>query len=124
VSTPGPPPPRVCIELVEEEVVVEHGTRRVVWFVRHADAWEHASAWPGTVTTQRDAGPGTVWERVLELEVPIGTPLMRVETRPAPAPPRNALDYLRQEQRVAARHVRRAYFRADAHGRLARVRHR
>lgn len=115
-------PPVVTVEVVDEETIVERGTRRVVWFVKGNAGWAHAAGWPGASRRDRDAGPGTVWEREVVLELPLGTELMRVEVRPAARRDRDALDYLRAEVRDAPRQVRRTYYRAGARGRLIAAR--
>jgi hypothetical protein len=114
-------PPVVGVELLEEETVVDRGTRRVTWFVKRADVWEHASRWPAVASAELDAGPGTVWRRQLVLQLPTQTELMRVETRPAPPRRRDAFEYLRAEVRNAPRQVRRTYYRVAPRGALTRL---
>jgi hypothetical protein len=108
----------VSVALFDEETIVPHGTRRVVWFVRVAEAWVAPSAQPLAVVENRDAGAGTVWERSTIVDLPIGTELMRVETRPMPVRHADPLRYLVKEARHVRRETRRTYFHVDARGQL------
>jgi len=110
------------VELYQAETVVEHGTREVTWFVRRSDAWVNVSAFPEAVVERQRAGPGTVWESRVELSLPAGTRLMRVESMPAPPQRRDAFDYLAREARGPKRRVDRSYFRVGARGKLVRER--
>lgn len=106
------------VEVVEDERVAPHGQAHVWWFVQKADDYVKAGEWPGAVSERRDAGPGTVWERVIRFSVPRGTELMRVETRPRPAVRRDPLAYLEREQKGAPTVTRRSYFVVSRGGRL------
>jgi hypothetical protein len=112
--------PEQRVELYQAETIVERGTREVTWFVRHADAWINVCDWPKAVVERRQAGPGTVWESRVELALPEGTRLMRVDTQPAPLEQRDALDYLARETRGVKRRVHRSYFRVGRCGELVR----
>ncbi len=110
----------VTIELSEGEYIAPRGTREVTWLVRLNDAWVHCSQWPGVEVTRCEAKPGTVWENLSRLLVPPGAELRRIESRPAPAPPRDALDYLKRAPTAPARRVFRQEFRVDGRGELIR----
>jgi len=113
-------PGSVAVEVTQSETVVERGTRAVVWFVKSSDAWLNAGEYPGARVERRDPGPGTIWESSVELDLPPGTRLMRVETRPAKDSADDALDYLLKETRRARRRTERSYFRVGRSGALVR----
>jgi hypothetical protein len=71
---------RIIVE--DSEHVVPHGARETTWFVRVRDAWVAAHATTGAVCERLEAGPGTVWRQRIELDLPVGTRLMRVESAP------------------------------------------
>lgn len=106
------------VSVADHERIVPHGAARATWFVRKGEAWVKAAEWEGVSSTRRDAGPGTVWERTLDLELPIGTELMRVETRPRAVPVRDPLSYLTSETKRPPRATRRTYYRVERGGRL------
>ena len=106
------------IELVGGERVVERGTSEVTWWVRRGRAWLNASEWPGAELERLEAGPGTIWETRIELELPAGSILLRVESRPGARVRRDAMDWLRSAARGASRAVRRSYFRVGRSGEL------
>jgi hypothetical protein len=74
------------VALIEEEFVAARGSARVSWLVRKNDGWVRAGSVPGAVSEQLSSGPGIVWRRRVELSLPRGTQLVRVETRPEPRP--------------------------------------
>lgn len=108
----------VWVELLSDECVVERGTMKTTWWVRNADSWLAAHEWPGALEKEPNARPGTIWESRLELQLPVGQLLMRVESRPAAARQRDALDYLSRETRSTARSTRRSYYRVGRRGEL------
>lgn len=109
----------VQVELVEDEQIVPHGSAGTTWWVRVQDAWAAASALPGAVVTSLDPGPGTVWRRQLELTLPRGTRLLRVEAAPL-VERRTPLEYLARKP-TAARKVRKIEYLVGSGGRLTRV---
>jgi hypothetical protein len=110
--------PTVAVELVDEETIVDHGIRKVVWYVRVGDAWVHPRERADCTDEPRDAGPGTVWERASILSLSVGSEVMRVETRPEPRRHTDPLAYLRAETRDVRRRTRRSYYRVTARGGL------
>ena len=110
-----------AIELAEHESVTDRGTRRVFWRVKRGDGWVASSDWPGAVRTAVDPRPGTVWEYRIELELPTGTLLERIESAPKEPTRRDALDYLSEERVRAQRSVRRSRFRVGARGTVDRI---
>jgi hypothetical protein len=114
-----PPNPRFSVvELLDEECIVQHGAQRSQWFVREADSWVRASRMPNANCTRLEAKPGTVWQTRIEITAELGTRLMRVESRPAGGPPRDAFAHLTSAARGPARRVTRSYFRVGRAGRL------
>jgi hypothetical protein len=112
----------LSIELFEEEFVVARGTAEVHWFVRKNDAWVHCASYPGASSTQLDATPGTVYRRRVELELPRGTRLMRVESRPQRAARKSAVEHLLRPRTSVERETRRSYFSVGARGALVNER--
>jgi len=108
------------LELTDGEIVVARGTREISWWVKKEDGWVNARGWPETRVELLEAGPGTVWECRLELELPRGTLLMRVESHPAPSERADPMRYLERETRLARRRVTRTYFKVGRRGELLR----
>jgi hypothetical protein len=115
-----PASPLTRLELTDGETVVARGTRAISWFVRKGQGWINARGWPEVKVESLDAGPGTVWECRLELEVPLGTLLMRVESHPAPLERTDPMGYLERETRRARRRVVRTFFKVGRRGALLR----
>ena len=114
-------PPLELVTLTERETIVARGHRKVVWFVQVHRSWEPAGSCAGGTRSEVTPGPGTVWEREIELRVPRDTVLLRVDSQPRLGPPRDALEYLQRETRRAERHVRRTLFRVGPRGVLTRL---
>lgn len=74
------------VALIEEEFVAARGSARVVWLVKKNDGWVRAGSYPGAASERLSAGPGMVWRTRVELTLPRGTHVVRVETRPEPRP--------------------------------------
>jgi hypothetical protein len=105
------------VELVDSARVVPYGEARVTWFVRKGEGWVRAAEWPGAVVEARDAGPGTVWERAVTMDLSPGTELLRVESRPRTEAPKDPLSYLdRRSSRPRA--TRRTRYRVEVGGRV------
>jgi hypothetical protein len=117
----APSPPPEVVEVIEEERIVERGTAQVTWFVRLNEGWIHVSAWPGARSERLDAGAGTVWQSRTELDVPRGTRLMRVESRPNAYARGSPLDYLTRGAPSKSRRVRRTYYATGRAGELRRT---
>lgn len=114
----SPPLRHVAVEVIDEERIVERGTAQVNWFVRLNDGWVHVSTWPGASSERLDAGAGTVWQSRTTLQLPRGTYLMRVESRPSPYARERALDYLTQGAPSKSRKTRRNYYTVGRTGEL------
>ncbi len=108
----------VTVEVTERETVVARGHQRTSWLVRDGRRWSPAGGAPGASVTLRDAPPGTVWERSIELRVAPGTLLLRLESRPAPARRRDPLEHLQREARLPPLVVQRRIFAVDRRGAL------
>jgi hypothetical protein len=85
----------VTVELTEGEYIAPRGKHEVTWLIRLNDAWAHVSKWPGAE-------------------------LQRIDARPAPYVPRDALDYLERAPCGASRRVIRQQFRVGKRGDLLR----
>ncbi|MCC6904131.1 MAG: hypothetical protein IT377_34505 [Polyangiaceae bacterium] len=109
---------RVVVQLFESETIVGRGRRKVTYLVRVNDAWVAASVHPGAVIERLSAAPGTVWEHRLELLLPVGSRLCRVESTPLAEPARDALAYLTDERRSPRRATRRRELVVDRRGDL------
>ncbi len=109
---------RETVELTESETVVERGRRTLLWRVEWRDGWRRVQDWPEADLEVLDPGPGTVWKRRIRIQVPRGTRLERVVSRPGDATRRDPWDYLAREVRGTARHVTRTRFEVSVHGEL------
>jgi hypothetical protein len=116
---PAAPPPQLeVVEVIDEERIVERGTAQVNWFVRLNDAWVHVSTWAGARSERLDAGVGTVWQSRTELDLPRGSKLMRVESKPSSYARESPLDYLTRGAPSKSRKVRRNYYLVGRSGDL------
>lgn len=118
MSADSPVHSRRAPELIEEEVIVDHGAQRTEWFVRLGASWLPASRVPGARSEALPTGPGIVWRRSVHLLLPAGAELMRVNSGPARWLRRDAFAYLSRETRGPERSVRRHYFCVDPCGEL------
>jgi hypothetical protein len=103
------------------EAIVPGGVRRVTWLVESGREWRVASEFPGASIERCDARPGTVWLQRVTLELPLGARLVRVESAPKPAPPRDPLAYLFGPEQRRSQQTRRSRFVVGAAGKLERV---
>jgi hypothetical protein len=108
----------VQVALIEEEQIVPRGSAGTTWWVRVNDAWAAAGSLPDAVITDLEAGPGTVWRRQVELSLPRGTRLLKVESAPL-VQQRTPLEYLARKP-TSARKVRKSEFWLGPGGRLMR----
>jgi len=76
---------RERVVLVAEEFVGERGSVKVWWLVKHNDGFVAPAELPGARSERLDAGPRVVWRTRVEVELPRGTEVVRVETRPGAA---------------------------------------
>ncbi|MEB2310402.1 MAG: hypothetical protein OZ921_01285 [Sorangiineae bacterium] len=106
------------VELTSSESVGERGTTRLTWRVRVGDGWVGAADYPGVTIERLAAGPGTIWEIRLVLELPTGTLLMRVDSRPGEPQRGDVLDFLARAPRLPPRRVRRTLYRVGPRGAL------
>jgi hypothetical protein len=107
------------IALIEGEHIVERGSTETIWFVRSLERWVAAAELSGARVIRLEARPGTVWERRVELELPRGATLMRVDSSPY-VRKASPLQYLSRTPGTSRR-VRRAIFRVEAGGNLSKV---
>ncbi len=106
------------VELFEEEFVVARGTAQVHWFVRLNDGWVHCASYDGARATQLDTGAGVVYRTRVDLDLALGTELMRVESRPERPQRRSAVEHLLQPRTSQPRKTVRRYFVVARGGRL------
>jgi len=109
------------IQLSTSESIVPGGVRRVSWLRFDDGDWVLISEGPGVRVTPQECGPGTVWARQVVVQLPAGARLVRVESAPKRAEPRDPLAYLLSNVRGAERTTRRSYFTVNAHGKLERL---
>ena len=112
---------RPLVEVLESETIVAGGTQKINWKLLKERVWISVSDTPGAVVETLDAGPGTVWERRIEMRLELGTELERTVSRPIPPRRQSALDYLEKDTRGSGRRVSRARYRVTARGRLERI---
>ncbi len=117
--TPKPPDsvPLERVAVVEEEVVMSGGASTVSWLVRHHDGWVRAPSHPTARSERLERGSGVVWRTRVALELPRGSELVRIETRPA-LRQKSALEHLTGGARGAARKTLRRVYRVAAGGEL------
>lgn len=111
----------VTIELVDEEYVVARGTAEVHWFVRVNDAWQHAASCAGAREERLDPAPGVVYRTRVLLDVPQGTRLLRVESKPGAPRRETILEHLRRGPSLPPRRTLRRVYEVDARGHLIGV---
>ncbi len=113
--------PSHVVELEISESVTRGGVRRVTWHVASEDDWVSVTTLPGAELRAPDSVPGVIWRKQVIVELELGARLMRVESEPERAPPKDPMAYLWQAQGGARRKVKRSYFRVGRAGRLERV---
>jgi hypothetical protein len=109
------------IELETFESVVPGGVRRVTWLIQRDERWLVASDVPGARVEQRDVGPKMVWLRTVTVALAPGSRLVRVDSTPRRAAPRDPLAYLFGPAPKRTRQTRRSHFVVNAAGTLERV---
>lgn len=111
------------LELEILEAVTRGGMRRVTWHWANEDEWVSVTQLPGAELEARPNGPGVVWRKQVKVRLEHGARLMRVESLPDRAPPKDPMDYLWQGRRGVARQVKRDYFKVTDGGKLVRLPH-
>ncbi len=110
----------VSVELREHGVVRGRGEQTLTWWVKDRDLWRRVTEMPGATLTSEDPGPGTIWQRRIELSLSVGTALERVVAEPKPDASRDVLMHLEQGKK-AGRTVQRTRYRVNARGGLAHI---
>lgn len=115
------------MHLIDEATIVDRGERVRVWFVPLGDTWiraeSHPTAQSDEVRSSLDASacpPGTVWQRVVELTLPKGTPLLSRVTSPL-TETFDPIDYLVKERRGVRRKVDETWFCVSGNYRLTKT---
>jgi len=109
------------VEIIDAEVIVARGRRTTTWLVRYNDAWIRAAEHPEAMVESLESGPGTVWHRRIEIVLPEGTRLRRVDSSPTPEARRDALAHLARARRSPARTTRRIELSVGPRGELIRA---
>jgi hypothetical protein len=110
------------IELDISESVTRGGVRRVTWHVaKDDDTWLSVTEVPGADIRDPASTAGVIWHKHVLVTLPLGARLMRVESEPERAPPKDPMAYLWQGRPGVRRKVKRSYFRVGAAGKLVRV---
>lgn len=109
------------VELEISESVTRGGVRRVTWHVASEDSWVSVTELPGAELRAPASARGVIWRKQVIVELPLGARLMRVESEPERAPPKDPMAYLWQTRGGVRRKVNRSYFRVGRAGRLERV---
>jgi len=120
-------PPQYRVHLLDEATVVERGERVRVWFMLHGDSWVRAADHPGATvemsSSERGDGncpPGTVWQRSIDLVLPVETPLLSRTTSPR-AEVLQPMEYLRRGKLGMNRSIQETWMRVVGNYRLARL---
>ncbi|HEY3496932.1 MAG TPA: hypothetical protein VGK73_19670 [Polyangiaceae bacterium] len=116
----SPERPLERVELVEEEYVASRGSAEITWRVQKNDGWVRPAGVPGARSERLERGAGVVWRTRIELELPRGTRLLRVESRPD-ARPASTLAHLTGGGRGSRRRTLRVEYRVGAGGALERA---
>jgi hypothetical protein len=109
------------VALQSFETVMRGGVRRVTWLLSTDEDWTLVSEQPNARVTNLDRGPGVVWRREVIVTLPVGARLMRVESMPERAAPRDPLAYLLGSPGGPGRKTRRNEFVVAPGGVLERV---
>jgi hypothetical protein len=109
----------VTVELSERGVIHGRGVQTVTWLVKDRDLWCKAADLQGATLTSLDSGPGTVWERRIELRLCVGTLLERVTSQPEAETKRDVLTHL-QRGKKSGRATHRHRYRVGPRGELQR----
>lgn len=116
MSAPGR---RELVVLVDEELVAERGSVKIVWLVQQNDGFVPASQSLGARSKRLDTGPGVVWRSRIEVELERGAAVMRVETRPS-ASRGSTLEHLTGNPKQRRPRVVRTRFVVGPRGELSR----
>jgi hypothetical protein len=114
-------PQLVRVEVTDEEVVVQGGTSRVVWFVLQDEKFVRLASVAGVELSEPRSAAGVIWRSRLSIAVPPNTVFMRRESRPRSDRRRDPLDYLTLSSPSSLSSIRETRFRAAPDGRLAPV---
>lgn len=114
------------VTIRDEATVAERGEQVVVWFVRYGAAWVRAADHPEAVVAESRADrqdehcpPGTVWRRVVQLELPRGTAVRRTVSRPQ-SRSMSPMEHLLSGSLEKRREVEEVYYRVVGADRLER----
>ena len=109
---------KVHVDLFDSEVIAGRGRKKTQHWVRRNDGWVRAAEFPNARVTLLDSGPGTVWERRIELELGPGTRVLRVVSEPGRERRRDALEHLVRAKKSPERRTRRVELEVGSRGNL------
>jgi hypothetical protein len=114
--------------LVDEATVVERGEQVKVWFVPFRDSWirakDHPDAELDEVSSEARSvrcPPGTIWQRRIDITLPVKTPLLCRVTEPL-IETMGMIDYMTRERRGMRRHIDERWYALTGNYRLTRYR--
>ena len=110
----------VRVAVVESEQVVARGVRCVRWRLLGGARDANVAELPGARVESLPSAPGVVWQRRIELSLPVGARLEREVTSPGDAPRRDVLEHLERKRRGVAQRVARDRYVVLRDGRLER----
>jgi hypothetical protein len=110
----------VRVELVESEEVVGRGVRCVRWRLLSGARGTAVARVPGAVVESLPSAPGVVWQRRIELSLPVGARLEREVTSPRESSRVEVLEHLGRERRGVAQRVAKDCYVVLRDGRLER----
>jgi len=110
----------VRVELVESEAVVARGVRCVRWRLLSEGRGSDVASLPGARVESLPSSPGVVWQRRIELSLPVGARLEREVTSPGEQRRIEVLEHLGRDRRGAAQRVVKHRYVVLRDGRLGR----
>ena len=109
-----------AIELSESERVVPHGVARQTWSVFNEGRWTSAYRLAGATVRRLPNARGSIWERIVELNLAAGTRLELSTETPRPRVPKDAFKVLTLDQASPVM-VRKTLHLVTTDGRVARI---
>ena len=110
----------VRVEVVESEQVVARGVRCVRWRLWSGTRWTDVAGLPSAHVESLPSAPGVVWQRRIEISLPVGARLEREVTSPRQAQRVEVLEHLARDRRRAAQRVAKDRYVVLRDGRLER----
>ena len=108
------------VVLTAFEQVVARGVQRVEWLVQVEGKWRRATDCGRLIEPDKRNSPSVVWQRIIELDVAVGTWFQRITTEPGKVQRQDPLAYLQSGRTNAAVRVSRMHLQLGPDGRLVR----